>query len=58
MQIVKVLPEWWLNPGSAELAKLGMLRKFVEGVGGGKGLARHGVIEAVKIVKMLGDVDT
>jgi len=57
-QIVQVLPEWWLKPGSAELAKLGMLSKFVGGVGGGKGLARDGVIEAAKIVKRLGDVDT
>ena len=57
LQIVQILPEWWLKPGSVELAKLGMLSKFVGGAGGGKGLARDGIIEAAKIVKRLGDLE-
>eukprot|EP00092_Neocalanus_flemingeri_P000916 GFUD01000974.1.p1 GENE.GFUD01000974.1~~GFUD01000974.1.p1 ORF type:complete len:671 (-),score=245.90 GFUD01000974.1:43-2055(-) len=56
-QIVQILPEWWLKPGAVELAKLAMLTKFVGGVGGGKGLARDGIMEAAKIVKRLGDLE-
>jgi len=57
-QIVSALPDWWLKPGSPELAKLGLLAKFVGGAGSGTGLAREGVVEAAKIVKRLGDAET
>jgi len=57
-QIVSILPDWWLKSGSPELAKLGLLSKFVAGAGSGEGLAREGVVEAAKIVKRLGDAET
>jgi len=57
-QIVAILPDWWLKSGSTELAKLGLLTKFVGGAGSVEGLAREGVLEAAKIVKRLGDAET
>jgi len=54
-QILQVLPAWWLKPGSSELAKLGMLSKWVLQVGSEQGMPRDGVLECAKITKKLGD---
>jgi len=57
-QITALLPDRWMNPGTHEHSKLGMLCKFVGGAGSVTGLAREGVIEAAKLVKKLGDSET
>jgi len=57
-QITALLPDRWMNPGTHEHSKLGMLCKFVGGAGCMTGLAREGVIEAAKLVKKLGDSET
>ena len=66
-----MLPAWWLKQGSSELAKLGMLSKWVLQVGSEQGMprwfsfftfvhlvnltCRDGVLECSKIMKKLGD---
>ena len=41
LQSTKVLPAWWLKPGSSEMVKLGMLSKWVLQVGSEQGMPRY-----------------
>ena len=41
LQSTKVLPAWWLKPGSSEMGKLGMLSKWVLQVGSEQGMPRY-----------------
>ena len=58
MQIVDLLPQWWLTPRSPEMAKLQMLTRFMSGLGACQGLSREAIIEVARIVRILGDYET
>jgi len=57
-QVVNLFPGYWLQTGSTELAKLEMFSKHITNIGSGKGLSRDAILEASKIMQILGDNDT
>ena len=52
------LPSWWLQQGAPELKKLLMFSKYIGSLGCCQGLARDAVIEAARLVRILGDFET
>ena len=56
-QILEQLPAWWLQPGAPELKKLAMFAKFIGGLGCSQRLPRDAVIEAARLVRILGDFE-
>ena len=52
-----MLPSWWLQQGAPELKKLTMLAKFIGGLGCSQRLPREAVIEAARLVRILGDYE-
>ena len=56
-QILELLPSWWLQQGAPELKKLTMFAKFIGGLGCSQRLPREDVIEAARLVRILGDYE-
>merc|ERR1719219_23446 len=56
-QILEQLPSWWLQQGAPELNKLTMFAKFIGGLGCSQRLPREAVIEAARLVRILGDYE-
>jgi len=58
-QIVALLPNWWLVKGeSGELVKFSMLVKFLATSAAAPNMPRDAVLEAARIVKVLGEPHT
>jgi len=58
-QVVALLPPWWLNKGcEGQLSRLAMFVKFLGVAGATNNLPRDALIEAARIVKLLGDSQT
>ena len=58
LQMVELLPSWWLQQTAPELKKLSMFSKFIGTLGSSPGLARDAVIETARLVRILGDFET